>query len=532
VQKAVDYARKAGERAVAQYAWEDAVTQFERALQVADLATPVDEALKCDLLMQAADAIYGTGDQPRYQSAYESAADIARRLNDPDRFARAAMGYARPFSVGLVDEKVVALVNEALEGIPDEDSAMRARLISRLGREQYFGDLEESQRLTNKGVEMARRVGDKRALVETLWNMGWGGTMALEGPEERVTQVEEAIALAEELNDRTAVLTGTFSLIATQMILGDSESAFANIDAYAGIAEEVRIPLWLWQLELLRGMRAMFQGTMSEAEQLVQSALAIGQRADPDTAAQMYGAQIYAIRREQGRLAEMEPAVRGMVQMYPLIPAWRTALGFAYAERGMPDEARVEFEILAKDDFAMFPRDGNWPIAMALLAETCAFLGDRERAQYLYQQLLPVSDRCVLVGAAVDCYGATHRLLGRLATTLERWEDAERHFEDCVEMDNRMGAGRFAGWTFHLYADMLLRRDGPGDREKALSLLSQALNVAERLGMTALLERSLAMKMKAQGIDLSDIGSSIDTVAREALAEPPDLRSRPTPASK
>jgi class 3 adenylate cyclase len=92
-----------------------------------------------------------------------------------------------------------------------------------------------------------------------------------------------------------------------------------------------------------------------------------------------------------------------------------------------------------------------------------------------------------------------------------------------------MKAGRFAGWTFHQYADMLLRRDGPGDREKAISLLSQALDVAERLGLTALLERSLAMKMKAQGIDLSDLGTSIDTVAREALAEQPDLRSHAAP---
>ena len=76
---------------------------------------------------------------------------------------------------------------------------------------------------------------------------------------------------------------------------------------------------------------------------------------------------------------------------------------------------------------------------------------------------------------------------------------------------------------------MLLRRDGPGDREKALSLLSQALDVAERLGLTALLERSLALKMKAQGIDLTDIGSSIDTVAREALAEQPDLKPHAAP---
>jgi class 3 adenylate cyclase len=243
----------------------------------------------------------------------------------------------------------------------------------------------------------------------------------------------------------------------------------------------------------------------------------------------MFGAVNFAIRREQGRLSELEPAIKGFVQMYPAVPAWQTALAYNYAEREMVDEARAEFEVLAKDDFAIFPRDGNWPIAMALLTETCAVLGDRERSSYLYNQLLPVGDRCIIVGACVDCYGPTHRLLGRLAATLERWDDAERHFQDAIEMNARMNAGRFAGWTFHQYADMLLRRDGPGDREKALSLLSQALDVAERLGLTALLERSLAMKLKAQGVDLSDIGTSIDTVAREALAEQPDLKPHAAP---
>jgi class 3 adenylate cyclase len=47
--------------------------------------------------------------------------------------------------------------------------------------------------------------------------------------------------------------------------------------------------------------------------------------------------------------------------------------------------------------------------------------------------------------------------------------------------------------------------------------------------LTALLERSLTLKLKAQGIDLTDIGSSIDTVARGALAEQPDLKPHAAP---
>jgi class 3 adenylate cyclase len=301
------------------------------------------------------------------------------------------------------------------------------------------------------------------------------------------------------------------------------------IDELDRITEETRMPVFSWQVALLRGLQAMFSGTMEEAERAAQAALAVGQRATPDTAMQMFGAQNFAIRREQGRLAELESAIKGFAQMYPAVPAWRTALGFNYAERNMLEEARVEFEFLAKDDFAIFPRDGNWPIAMALLTETAAVIGDEARSAYLYDQLLPVGDKCILVGAAVDCYGTTHRLLGLLATTMERWEDAERHFKDAMEMNARMGAGRFAGWTFYQYADILLRRDGVGDRAKALSLLQQALDIAERLGLTELLERSLKLKLKAQGVDLSDMGTSIDTVAREALAEQPDLKKHAAP---
>jgi class 3 adenylate cyclase len=337
------------------------------------------------------------------------------------------------------------------------------------------------------------------------------------------------IRLAEDINDREMLATAMSARVFNLVILGDMDRASAAIDEYTRLVEEVRIPVWMWQVELLRSMRTLFSGTMAEAEAANLRAFTVGQKATPDVAPQMFGAVNFAIRREQGRLSELEPAIKGFVQMYPAVPAWQTALAYNYAEREMVDEARAEFEVLAKDDFAIFPRDGNWPIAMALLTETCAVLGDRERSAYLYNQLLPVGDRCIIVGACVDCYGPTHRLLGRLAATLERWDDAERHFQDAIEMNARMNAGRFAGWTFHQYADMLLRRDGPGDREKALSLLSQALDVAERLGLTALLERSLAMKLKAQGVDLSDIGTSIDTVAREALAEQPDLKPHAAP---
>ena len=90
---------------------------------------------------------------------------------------------------------------------------------------------------------------------------------------------------------------------------------------------------------------------------------------------------MFNIRREQGRLAEVEGAVRGFIELYPAIPAWRSALALLLVELGRPDEARAEFEQVASGGFAAFPRDANWLIAITLMAEVCGALGDAERAR-------------------------------------------------------------------------------------------------------------------------------------------------------
>src|SRR3972149_391135 len=110
-----------------------------------------------------------------------------------------------------------------------------------------------------------------------------------------------------------------------------------------------------------------------------------------------------------------------------------------------------------------------------------------------------------------------------------RWREAERHFQDALEMHAR-SAPPWHAWTQHQYADMLLRRASEGDREKALSLVTQALDTAQRLSMVTLVERALALKLCAQGVDPTNLGTSIDAVLRSVHDEAPDLRPHAPPA--
>jgi hypothetical protein len=61
-------------------------------------------------------------------------------------------------------------------------------------------------------------------------------------------------------------------------------------------------------------------------------------------------------------------------------------------------------------------------------------------------------------------------------------------------------ARAFTARTRYDFADMLVKRDSPGDRERSLALLDQALSAAEEIGMTRLSEQALALKVRLQGI--------------------------------
>jgi hypothetical protein len=86
------------------------------------------------------------------------------------------------------------------------------------------------------------------------------------------------------------------------------------------------------------------------------------------------------------------------------------------------------------------------------------------------------------------------RLLGLLAATSGRFDTALGHFEDALSFCARAGYRPEHAWTGSDYAELLLTRDGPGDRDKAAALESDALGIARELGMKPLVERVLARR--------------------------------------
>jgi hypothetical protein len=89
------------------------------------------------------------------------------------------------------------------------------------------------------------------------------------------------------------------------------------------------------------------------------------------------------------------------------------------------------------------------------------------------------------VDVAEGFRGSVARYLGLLATMMGRWPQAARHFQDALEMNERMGARPWLAHTQRDCARLLLARDAPGDGARAEQHLSQARATHEELGIQA-----------------------------------------------
>jgi tetratricopeptide (TPR) repeat protein len=300
----------------------------------------------------------------------------------------------------------------------------------------------------------------------------------------------EMLDLATASGDRGLEASSRSWLVSDLLATGDMAAAIAEAERELALAQELRQPDLLWAALVKHAAIAAFQGRLDDAERLGDEALAAGQQAQIETALQMYGVLQLALRRMRGGVEETVDVIAAMVEQYPLVPAWRSALAYVYRELGRLDEAREPFEVTAVDDFAMLPRDGNWMVGIAISGVVCSSLGDAERAAWLYRELVPFQDAIVLAGLPADVVGSAHHFLMLLAATLERWDDVERHAREALTRNEAMGARPWAATTRFELATILTRRGQAGDDARARQLLAECLDTCGELGLSYLAERA------------------------------------------
>lgn len=510
--KGLEYAERAGQRAMRLLAYDEAAAHFQAAVDLVQMGGAEEHRL-CDLLLGLGECLRRAGDMAGSRRTFERAAATARRLESGEALALAALGCAEVVHAPLgTDVTAVELLEEALGVLGEPDSPLRARLLARLASLLYWSDPRERRTsLGREAIALARRLADPETLAFVLreWHRAqW----APDNVAERLDAATELVKVAEAAGDVEMALGGRIWRVADLIELGDLRAADSEIDAFSRSAQELRHPYYSWAVPMWRATHSLLAGRLEEAERLAQEAFTLGRRAHPE-AFDAFGVQLTLLRREQGRLDEIEPFIRSFADRTPDAPTMRAGLANMYAQLERLEDTRREFEHLASNNFTDLPADMNWLICLALATEACAILGDAPRAALLHEMLLPYASRVVVVGWGIACYGAVAHYLGLLASTMRRWKDAATHFEVALQMHSAMGAKAFVARTQRAYGEMLWAQ---GRRTKGLELLAQGARTYRDLGMTYLAGRASARLKELRGQGRVATGSRAPTTRARA----------------
>jgi eukaryotic-like serine/threonine-protein kinase len=510
----LEYLMRAGDRASALLAYEDAAVHYRHALELLALVPDASGERRSELLLRLADAQWRSGDGAGARTTFEQAIEGGRRLGNGELLAQAALGYVTALGGFLLYARFevggtgVGLLEEALAALPPDDSSLRAHLLAHLALEMWSGNEPVEQRVgvSQEAIEMARRLGDSEALVTALHSRHW----ALTTPgmaQERLAHSEEMLRVAKETVNPEIEFLAHNARFHCFLELCDRRGMDAESQSMTELAERLQQPFYRWHTVSLRTLRATLDGRFVDAERLAEEALELGRLRQSEYATYVFRyAQTLAIRWAQGRLHELWPEVEDHAERFPWIPRWRDAL--AAAEHDNHRMARRELEHHAVRDFADLPRDGLWILHVCALADACALLGDEARALQLYELLLPHGDDNA-VSYTQQPFGPVALRLGKLAALLGRWQEADRHFATAVARCELLGARAIRTRVLLEHASALAARDEPADRGRLNAMLEEAAHLCDELGLAGIGEHVSALRER-----LSAQPGDVDAVFR------------------
>ena len=300
-------------------------------------------AERARLLLELGTARHRAGRAVEAIAAFREAAEIAVELGDAELLAEAAIGYeAACWRPVITDEAAVTLLERAAASLADEPSELRVGVLAGLARALSIrGSHARGAAMREAAIAMAREVGDPTALAQVLVGSYWG--RAVTPAEEVLAMLTEARDLAEAVGDVELYSEATSWRVSALVGVFDLEAAHREVGLVRMTAERTAQPFQLHVAEHCGSAIALCEGRLADAETMAVRSHEWSRMLTGRDASGVYGIQMFGVRREQGRLAELAPVVRMLAGgLGGGGGAWRPGLVSLLAELGMEAEARRE----------------------------------------------------------------------------------------------------------------------------------------------------------------------------------------------
>ena len=460
--EAVDAAGHAARHAISRLAYQEAVTWYQRLLELADHVLAISEERRAELLVECGRTMW-LASHPDTGTTLLRAAELARACRRPDLVVAAALAADRGFFslTGAADAPRIALLTEARELVPAADLGRRALLTAMLAAELTWApDGERRFALSDEAVALARQSGDPRTIVSVLGMRSLTITAA-DTIDTRRRDAQEMQAAAAGVGDELALFHATFQQTGPALELGDVTTVAGLLERADGLARLLAQPHLIWLVSFSRAGLAIMLGDLHDAEEQVQAALALGVAAGRRMEARAFGTeQIAEIRRLQGRLGELGD---GMRRAAPLLDPVHATL--RYLVELDPSAAGPVLDRIVATSGLIPRRDPAERAALDNLALTAGRLNRRDLAGPLYAALEPFA---TTFGHSAVGHHCGHHYLAHLAVTRGDADRAAAHFAAAAELHERRKVPLLLTESLLDWADAIDRGQAAGPRPEAL----------------------------------------------------------------
>jgi class 3 adenylate cyclase/tetratricopeptide (TPR) repeat protein len=489
--RTIHFLALAGERALEAVAFEDALTQYERALS---LQPPDDPRRQADLRYKRGLALRSLGRWDEAMADWREALTAYEELGDAEASVHVCAEIGSQLGWGAHYVEALEITSRGLALLQDHVSVDRSSLLAQAGAFRGLaGDYQAGEDLLDQALTMAEELGDRRQVGGILgakalihgWYMQASEALdlnlrAVEGARESgdlwflsgalvwvqyarlyLGHLDEVGTVGQEADALATRLGNLGALYAIRRGSGARELMITgDIDEFQRFAER--------DMELCRTTGAAYISNSHSALGLVH----------------FWRGRWEEALEEFQEAAELEPAgmLAGMDWGYLFLA--RAYVGDRDSALTLLNQKRGDLPHLGRPNAV-----GTWIMLLAVV-EGLAVLGEREEVGTLYPSVLAATETGVIVlwwGRLLQLFG------GMAAAAAGKWEQADDHFQTALrqahELPHKIEQAEVRRW----YARMLIDRDAPGDRDKARQLLTEAIAMYGQIGMPKHIEMAEAI---------------------------------------
>jgi len=496
--RALGYFLKAGEKAAKIYAHSEASTYFQSALSLLK-EMESDPQQRGYVLEELGDAKEALGDHDASMKHWSEALLLRKKLDEKEKVARVHRKIANVLFYVMDDkEKAEEHCQEALkilEALPE--SVELASLYSDWAWMQwYVGDLDTARSSAQKAIELAEKMNAQDIVAHSYTRLGV--IVRSRDAKKAIEYHEKALKIALDNNCLEVAAT-----------------------AYNGLA--LSLPVRKWREPLEKGYElARKIGHIWYQARIGNNLAWVMMSAGNIEKGLLFSEEQLALARRAGHLGNISLALGRVSYAYLILGEWEKSeqyIGESWniAEKSK-DFQRMEncmisfgWLCLQREEYA---KAVEWFERLSSLLERAGAEKDflmLQFASWLISAYIELGEidkannqidilRKLTLETADEVFTAiTNTLKAMVLRAQKKWDESIKLFEKSLQEWEALSLREWSAYIFARrvlfeYARVYLERDQEGDREKAHSLLNQALEIFQRIGAKKDIEKVIAKK--------------------------------------